>query len=70
MAIVILLGLVLLILGTASLLLRNHIAQWMPGPIPDNVIHIEDWQAALEQRRLRTALPWVVDEAISRRTTG
>ena len=59
MAIVILLALILLalILFTfclAAMLLSNHTPSWMPGPTPDNIIHIEDWMAALEQRRLRT----------------
>jgi hypothetical protein len=55
MAIIILLALILFSGGLASILLRRHVASWMPGPVPDNVIHISDWSAALERRRFRHA---------------
>lgn len=56
MAIVILLALILFSGGLASILLRRHAAELLPGPIPDNVIHIADWGAALQQRRHRAGL--------------
>ena len=55
MAIIILLVLVLFTFGIASRLLRTHVATWVPVSVPDNVIRIEDWEAALEQRRLQAA---------------
>ena len=50
MASVILLTLILFVICMGWLLLASRAVLWPPRPLPDNIIVVEDWAAALQRR--------------------